>query len=981
MRQGYLSGLMVVLWMITGGQNIATNSNVSERSTSLFQSTTDLSDNFIITTGSDRIFACDPPTGVSVGSITTTSASVNFISAGTSFIVEYGPSGFTPGTTAAPGTNGTIVTGSSSPIGLSGLTNGTAYDVYVRTDCGVDGFSVNTAAVSFSTTCGGAVNVPYVERFDEVVAPAVPSCVTVQNVNGGNTWRTVGTDFEVSYRNIMRLDWETDGVTPADDWFYTRGINLTGGTSYRLRFQYRNSDGVVYTEKMEVKYGTAANAASMTSGTLFTNAAIINDLWEEVDVDFTPASTGVYYIGFHGFSDADQAFLCVDNVNVIQTPACDPPTNVLISNINSTLASVNFVSAGTNFIVEYGAPGFTPGTGASAGGGIIATTTSSPLSLLGLAPSTTYDVYVRRDCGGGSFSPNSLVASFTTHLVNDDAPGAIAVSVDAACSGNAYTNLGATQSGNEPYASCEGVQGHNTVWYKFVAPVGGAVKISNDFAGSGLGDSRLAVFSATNVTDYNTFTILGCDNDNGVTAADKSILYLAGLTPGTTYYVQVDGLNSGSSQGSFCLEVSTLTSSMIAGTAACGNSQNYTGLNTSYRGWISLVDNSGNLIANVKQTAGTATDINANVNVNTAALRQDPVSLMYYLNRNYKIDAVGATNADVQFFFLNSEFTALQASDNSVTAANLGVTRQTGSTCHADFAAANGTNSQISQTSNGSINGINWIQVTTPGFSNFYLHAAPTQLVTKAFLQGAYNATLLRHKNMTAAWVNVMNIAGLNQPYSGAPFNYPGTESVSAGFFTATADTTNILDWVLLEVKDASLALVARRAAFIREDGEIVDLDGVSAVKFNNLPTGNYYLTLRHRNHLGISTQNLIPLTAKTLGVAGATGYTVDFSTALDADIFGTAAAYKVSAGKNVLICGNANSNVNVRYGGLSNDAGSILAFLLGVPTSVVSNVYSANDINMDGTVRYGGLNNDTGFFLSNALGGTPTTIVNEQKR
>src|SRR5258706_14327716 len=76
--------------------------------------------------------------------------------------------------------------------------------------------------------CPGATGVPYTENFDGVAAPSLPDCITVENVNGGNTWRTVDTDVPVSDPNLMRLDFEQDGVTPADAWFFTQGLNLIG---------------------------------------------------------------------------------------------------------------------------------------------------------------------------------------------------------------------------------------------------------------------------------------------------------------------------------------------------------------------------------------------------------------------------------------------------------------------------------------------------------------------------------------------------------------------------------------------------------------------------------------------------------------------------------------------------------------------------------------------------------------------------------
>jgi hypothetical protein len=45
--------------------------------------------------------------------------------------------------------------------------------------------------------------------------------------------------------------------------------------------------------------------------------------------------------------------------------------------------------------------------------------------------------------------------------------------------------------------------------------------------------------------------------------------------------------------------------------------------------------------------------------------------------------------------------------------------------------------------------------------------------------------------------------------------------------------------------------IVQRRAGLIQRDGDIVDLDGVSPLTFTGGASGNYYVTVRHRNHLG----------------------------------------------------------------------------------------------------------------------------------
>ena len=120
----------------------------------------------------------------------------------------------------------------------------------------------------------------------------------------------------------------------------------------------------------------------------------------------------------------------------------------------------------------------------------------------------------------------------------------------------------------------------------------------------------------------------------------------------------------------------------------------------------------------------------------------------------------------------------------------------------------------------------------------------PVSVNTKAFLQGPFSTG-----NMGTA-LNSLGYLPLNQPYSGTPWNYNGTESVPAGFFSTHS---NIVDWILVELRTGTGAstLVERKAGFITNTGNIVGIDGVSLLYFSEL-AGNYYIVLYHRNHIPI---------------------------------------------------------------------------------------------------------------------------------
>jgi len=105
----------------------------------------------------------------------------------------------------------------------------------------------------------------------------------------------------------------------------------------------------------------------------------------------------------------------LDNFTVTDPPACPTPTAVAISNVTGFNADVSWTCAGCTgqYYVEYGAPGFVPGTTAAAGGGtVVGPFAGTSTTLTVPAGRTNYEVRVRQDCGGGIFSANTAAASF-----------------------------------------------------------------------------------------------------------------------------------------------------------------------------------------------------------------------------------------------------------------------------------------------------------------------------------------------------------------------------------------------------------------------------------------------------------------------------------------------------------------------------------------------------------------------------------------
>lgn len=305
--------------------------------------------------------------------------------------------------------SGTTAAGVLNAV-ATGLSGGTNYFLWVRGDCGGGTFSTWEGPQQFVTICDPAT-IPFFQNFDAAVEPDLPPCVVVQDENGATGWRMFFGGGAAATSDPASIRYEWNASTPADDWFFLQGLSLEAGKTYTLSFNYKASDGPVYVEDLEVKYGLSPNAAAMTTGTLFTQTGIstnIDSPFETAVVSFTPPATGVYYLGFHAFSGADQAFLYIDDVSV---ESCATPKELKAFSTTPNTAEVYFTSPGSNFVIEYGPVGFAPGIGGSAGNGTIITSAVSPVTITGLSADTPYDIYVRQSCDGGSeFSLNAMVS-------------------------------------------------------------------------------------------------------------------------------------------------------------------------------------------------------------------------------------------------------------------------------------------------------------------------------------------------------------------------------------------------------------------------------------------------------------------------------------------------------------------------------------------------------------------------------------------
>lgn len=144
------------------------------------------------------------------------------------------------------------------------------------------------------------------------------------------------------------------------------------------------------------------------------------------------------------------------------------------------------------------------------------------------------------------------------------------------------------------------------------------------------------------------------------------------------------------------------------------------------------------------------------------------------------------------------------------------------------------------------------------------------ELDLEVMLEGPFNGAGMNTD------LNTLGLIPLNQPFNSIPtadWYYTGTESVGSV-------PPNVVDWVLVKIKDATDAassstapIVAVQAAFLLNDGSIVDLNGSSNLNFPGISySSGLFPVIWQRNHLGVISSDKM---TRSGGI-----YTYDFTQA-----------------------------------------------------------------------------------------------------
>ncbi len=259
-------------------------------------------------------------------------------------------------------------------------------------------------------------------------------------------------------------------------------------------------------------------------------------------------------------------------------------------------------------------------------------------------------------------------------------------------------------------------------------------------------------------------------------------------------------------------------------------------------------------------------------------------------------------------------------------------------------------------------------------------------LCAKAFLSGPYNATT----GLMTDSLRQKGLLPLSTPYGSGTYtlgytsvNNISTETTTPAVLSVTGNNA-IVDWVFVQIRskaDSSIVL-GTRSALMQRDGDIVDMDGTSPLKFADFLPDNFFVSIKHRNHIGIMTANKYALSL--------TPNCIDFTTT-STPLFiqpgkkGNPAPLtgptRIQNGVRTLYAGNCNiltalTSRFITYNVLTTSDRNELYVATGGTNTL--NTYTIYDVDMNGFARFNGLDPDRNVILSNCAGSN-SLITNEQ--
>lgn len=190
-------------------------------------------------------------------------------------------------------------------------------------------------AVASNAVGIGNIYPAYTNGFDNELSLA--GYTQINKNEDSNTWQLYNGEVRFKYNSSLAMD----------AWLITPAVKLEAGKMYKISVDAR-ANSSYWSERFELCIGTEPTAEAMTEN-IVEKTDLTATTFETYGDYFIPETSGTYYIGIHGCSDADAYYVYFDNLTIeagMSTAAPAAVTKFTVANdpAGATNATVSFTA-------------------------------------------------------------------------------------------------------------------------------------------------------------------------------------------------------------------------------------------------------------------------------------------------------------------------------------------------------------------------------------------------------------------------------------------------------------------------------------------------------------------------------------------------------------------------------------------------------------------------------------------------------------
>ncbi len=350
--------------------------------------------------------SCSDVTNVEVPNVTTTTASLTWVSQGIESEWQYvvgapniiNPNDLTP------------VNSTSTDATIENLNPNTSYKVWVRSFCSAADLGAWIGPVNFETACEAIAL--FSEDFDSVTTPNIPDCWS-EIIRGATVspFASIGSNGFVdtsSSPNAIELYNSDSNTTTNDVILVSPNLSTLGSDLYRVKF---------------VAFGTGnlqiVTLDSNTANATFTvvGDVTVTDEVEEYTVLFNTSTTDTYF-GFRMNNAGIFQSIFIDDVRYELAPTCPDVSDIDETNTDTTSISIEWAAGDSESNWQYAVTTVPDSNLNTLVAGPVLNETFATIE--NLEPATTYYIYVRSVCPANDFGAWIGPIKVNTECVPED---------------------------------------------------------------------------------------------------------------------------------------------------------------------------------------------------------------------------------------------------------------------------------------------------------------------------------------------------------------------------------------------------------------------------------------------------------------------------------------------------------------------------------------------------------------------------------